>query len=467
MTSFFSFFNKVRAEKFFLFTSLFFGLCFLFITPPFQVPDEPNHFYRTWQIAEGELISVKQDKRVGGNLPTSLEKLVHSYTRMIGVKDFKIKDLEIQKIREIPLEQEQQKFYDFNNTALYSPVCYIPGAIAIFITNLCNANPFYAFYLARLFSLLTWIMLVFCAIKILPFYKWLFSFLALLPMSLFVNMSLSADVITNAVCFLFIATVIGYAYDPFAFNATRRAKLLGVIVLLVSIKLVYAPLLLLLLVIPGDKFTSLKNRVFNLGVLVLAGLVFFVFWNTLLSPLYINYENYNPQFRDGAALVNGADAGKQMHLILHGGWYFYDVVVKSSTFAFDMYFNGYIGTFGWLEFSLPFWLVCCAYCALILLSLADGSSQLHVGLGTKFIFLLSFVIILFLVLLSQHLIWDYVGAEFIVTLQGRYFIPFVPLFFVVFYNRLFSAKKLSMFLSISITLICLIISLQLIWTRYI
>lgn len=467
MTSFLAFLNKIPAEKFFLYTALFFGLGFLFITPPFQVPDEPNHFYRSWQIAEGGFISVKQDKRVGGYLPASLEKFVQCYSPMMGAKDLRWKDLDTEKSRTLVLHQEQKKFYDFNNTALYSPVCYLPGSVAIFLTNLFDANPFYAFYLARLFSLLAWIALVFFAIKILPFYKWLFSFLALLPMSLFVNMSLSADVITNAVCFLFIAATLHYAYDPLIFDIKRRIKLLALIFVLASIKVVYTPLLLLLLIIPKDKFGNMKTKLTQVSLLFLFGLLVFVSWNALLTPLYINYENYNPEFRDGAALVNGANMPQQLHLILHGGWYFFDVIVKSAVVAFDMYFNGFIGTFGWLEFSVPFTLVVTSYFAILLLAFADSDRQLKVGLWARLVFLFSFALILMLVLLSQHLIWDYVGVDVILTLQGRYFIPFVPLIFPVFYMSLFQIKKLSMILSVSVSLLCLVASLQLLMTRYI
>ena len=67
--------NKIAPQRFFLLTALTFGLLVIFITPPFQVPDEINHFYRAWQLSEGQFLPVKNDARVGGFIPKSVDSL--------------------------------------------------------------------------------------------------------------------------------------------------------------------------------------------------------------------------------------------------------------------------------------------------------------------------------------------------------------------------------------------------------
>jgi hypothetical protein len=62
--------------KFFLFTALLLGSLYALIVPPFQVADEFNHFYRSWQITEGGITAVRtSDNRVGAELPLSLKTI--------------------------------------------------------------------------------------------------------------------------------------------------------------------------------------------------------------------------------------------------------------------------------------------------------------------------------------------------------------------------------------------------------
>lgn len=55
--------HPLNAAKSFLFIFLLFGTLMVFLTPPFQVPDEINHFYRAWQVSTGSFSPVKQDQR--------------------------------------------------------------------------------------------------------------------------------------------------------------------------------------------------------------------------------------------------------------------------------------------------------------------------------------------------------------------------------------------------------------------
>jgi len=41
------------AERFFLLTSGTVGLLLAFLTPPFQVADEPTHLFRAYEVSEG------------------------------------------------------------------------------------------------------------------------------------------------------------------------------------------------------------------------------------------------------------------------------------------------------------------------------------------------------------------------------------------------------------------------------
>lgn len=466
MTFFMVYFQKFRPERFFLLVAGIFGILFLFLVPPFQVPDEPNHFYRAWQISEGGYISVKQDKRVGGYLPASLENVVQPFFHLIWAKDMKAKDINISSLFKISLNDKEKKFYDFNNTAMYSPICYLPAAFALSILKIFDTPPLYAFYGARLATLFFWIVMIYYAIKIIPIYKWLFSFLALLPMSLFINMSISADVVTNAVCFLFIAFVLNCAYDDRPFSKKRLLLLLLLVFLLVSVKSIYAPLILLVFIIPKHKFKSKKDHFLKLALLLFSALIFSGTWSVLLNPLYVSYEDYNPDFRNGAALVNGANMPKQVDYVLHHGFYIVDVLTHSFKGSFDMYFTGYIGTFGWLDLQLPWWFINGAYLLILFIALSEKDLLIRITWWQKCMMTSAFLIIWLLVFLSQHLIWDLVGGDLIQNIQGRYLIPFTPLLFFLFYNTRIPAQKITAPLAIVSVILSVCYSLHILYSRY-
>lgn len=56
----------------------FFGVIFLVVTPPFQVSDEPNHFFRAYQASEGEFLLQKMGDVTGGLVPKSLLRTADS-----------------------------------------------------------------------------------------------------------------------------------------------------------------------------------------------------------------------------------------------------------------------------------------------------------------------------------------------------------------------------------------------------
>ena len=99
--------------KFFIFTALIFGSLYALIVPPFQVPDEFNHFYRSWQITEGGITAIRtSDNRVGAELPTSLKIISQPFRNLPFHEQNKTsKDL-IFNLLLIPLEENKRSFFD-------------------------------------------------------------------------------------------------------------------------------------------------------------------------------------------------------------------------------------------------------------------------------------------------------------------------------------------------------------------
>ena len=61
--------KEIAPEKIFLILSLVFGLLFVFITPPFQSPDENSHFLKAYSVSKGKFFPEVQNKKLGNYFP--------------------------------------------------------------------------------------------------------------------------------------------------------------------------------------------------------------------------------------------------------------------------------------------------------------------------------------------------------------------------------------------------------------
>lgn len=442
------------------------GLSNLILTPPFQAPDEEHHFFRAYQIAAGELLGKKANQRVGGTLPTSLVAAAKRFEYLKAQPHLKTSKQEIETAFEVPLQPEQHAFVDFPTNAMYAPISYAPQATALFLATPVRGSPLTLLYITRVVSLLCWLVVLFFAIRLIPFQKDLFLLLGLLPMSTFVNASCSADVVTNALGFLSIAIIFRAIYRT---AKLAWAELLGfavLIALLASAKLLYVPVFLLLLFVPASRFGSAIKKWSTLAVLGLLGLSIVAIWSSLMADLYTPYADYNPAFRDGVALMKCANMAAQKEYMLQNGFYSLQVILRSIDSAFEMYSNGFIGTFGHLDTYLPTWTVQLGWAGIFFISLFGGRSDIRLKLHLRIAMVCVGGFVVLLILLSQQLTWDCVGSGVVSTLQGRYFIPLAPVVFLALYSPKTRFASYGRWISLLLILVLNATALHTIYTRY-
>jgi uncharacterized membrane protein len=429
------FFSGLQPHRFYLVFGVAAGLIFIFLTPPFMVPDEPNHFYRAWQVADGNMISQKHDRRVGGQLPASLALFVNPFLPQIWSKEKRLSAGDYEVISHIEINTEVREFYDFNNSALYSPVCYLPQAAGILLARLFTDRVIIAFYLARILAMLTALLLVYFAIRLVPQGKWLLAALALLPGIVYQNMSLSADLLTNATGFLFIAGVIKYAYP--GTPVTRRAYylLLAICILLGCVKSAYLPMLFLVLVINRSNFNGKKDYCLKISTLLFVGFLSFAFWSSVLSPLYMTYAEYNEKFRGHAALVPGTGMHDQISFLSENKIFFFELMWNSLLSCFPTHFESYVGTFGWLDTPMPAYFVYGAYIILLFIALTDVRPPFSLPVWKRFYSLGVFLCVVLAVILVMYLTWIPTAHHVVQSIQGRYLMPVYPLFFLALQGK--------------------------------
>lgn len=404
-----SFLNQIAPEKVFLVLALIFGLLFVAITPPFQNPDEPNHLYRAYQISDFKILGVRIDNSAGGYIPKQIVEMNNEITSKNITKWLKTKS-----------DLTSPIFVDFRNIVIYPPVAYIPQTTGIIAARILKLSPLWIIYLGRALNLAAFITIVYFAIKIIPIYKWGLILLALMPMTITQASSLSADSMAFALSFFLIAYILNLALTKEEIKTRQILYIAGISFLMGLCKLAYVFIPFLFVLIPADKFSS-KKKYFNSYFFVILSTFIGIFgWSLLIKHLYVPMFDYvNPQL--------------QLQTIFSHPQYFIKGFLNS--FVGFPFLHSFVGNLGWFDNPLPRWFVEIYLAVLLMCAIFENDTKISVDFvqkaTTSAIIFLSFLAIEFII----YLHWNKLGATKIVDLQGRYFIPFAPMFFIPFYNH--------------------------------
>jgi uncharacterized membrane protein len=418
--------GTISALRFFLITAICFGSVIVILIPPFQVPDEADHFERAFHLAEGHFFGSQKDQRLGGDLPESIASLEAIYLPMKFDYDAKQTKLKFSEARSIALNPGIRKFQDFPNTGVYAFSVYLPQILIIRIGILLNIRPLYLLYITRFCTFLFWIVFVSKAIQLMPVRKWLLAFIALLPGSLFINASSSGDVVTNGTAFLILA----FCYRMIILKDVKISCLqmgwlaLGIAVLALN-KFIYATILLLTFLFPKTVFNNPKHRnQFALALLLIA-IVIVLIWNLKTGELYVPKEHYNPLFKEQVTLNDGVNPKEQFLFIINNPVQYMKILSRSYIETSRYTVAHYFGKFGWEQNYLPVWTIAILLLTTIFLSLQKSQSELSHKAEIKFL-AIAFLISIMLAT-ALYMIWSPVGNDHILGLSGRYFIPVLPM----------------------------------------
>lgn len=395
--------KKVPEEKIFLWIGIFLGAMYMVLLPIGRASDEQNHFWRAYEISEGHLLSDKTEDGIGGrNYPISVVKLFFPDDGFIHYAD-EYHSLSFK-------DNGEYNFALFPGSAVYSPITYIPQASGILIGRILSLPTILVAYLGRIFNFITWIIIMYYTIKLLPFKKHTAIALSFLPISMQGAISLSADALINSTAFLLFAFVMHLKYT----QKTQMTKWQYVLMIILSIvismsKIVYLPLCLLLFLIPKERFKDQKKK-----NIVIFSLAFFVIMINL-GWLAIS-SSYLIEIREG---VNGLE---QVKFILTQPFDYIHVMVNSFIQNANAWMYSMLGgILSYVTIHLSYFYIFIYLFILIYLFALDNNHKTdHVD--KKLIALITIATTV-LILTSLYVQWTPVKNTIIEGVQGRYFIP--------------------------------------------
>ncbi len=399
---------RIRKPEFiFIIFAFIFGVVFMFLTPPYKVPDESSHLLRACEVADG---------------------IFYNKTPAQNVECDKYIQKQFSLIR--PAEVYQ--------VTGYPPVLYAFSAFGLNAGKLWGGAVM--FYLGRIFNLLMWIVLIAVAIRITPVFKYQFLFAALLPMSIYVGMSLSADAFNNAFSFLFFAYLFKLIYDKK--DLERQDYILLVLMSLLSAftKGAIYPIFLFF-------FLPIKKHKYLFSILCL-GLAFALmsWWAAINLPFY------NPQ------------ASPELHryLLLHNPFDFVLLYIKALIHNCFYYIRGCIGILGLLDvrFALPVYIITMLVFFSSFFFLPEkkvSNPQRILSLAVLFMFLTMLHCVLYIT-------WTPAGTYKISGFQGRYLISILPFIFLIFaQNKDYVSEKFQKYYKIFLIIFIFLLLLYASW----
>ena len=369
-----------------------------------------------------------------------------------------------------------------------TPVMYLPQAAGMAAVRAAGGSALQLLFAGRFMNLLAFLLLSSAAVRRMPFGKEALAGVGLLPMTLHLAASLSYDAGILGCAFLLTAEMLRLAYGKEnrasgektgkeeksgndAAVTVRPGDMVRLSVLTAALspcKMVYSCLVLLFLLIPAERFGSAgegnrrrrQQAAKLLGFLLLLAV-------SMLSIAFVNasvIRGYAAASRaeesmagtvsetTGQLITEGAVVTSEGEVLRSG--YTVSELIRRPFFIFRMVcgtfssrsgemFGDMLGTrLGNLDplLGIPFFLAQLFFLGLVLLSLKRDGAELeedaaaYPGLRDRLLIAAAAVLVMLLTAGAMLLSWTTRDSAIIEGIQGRYFLPVLPLFLLLLRN---------------------------------
>lgn len=447
-----------KLEQIYPVAGLSMGVLYLLVFPPLSGPDEISHYISAYQLSN-HILGQPSNSRDGHVLVRGQDWFLEDshgeyvygeedgYWTMVGTKD-ESKPAVI--LGQVLTEETYRLIYEsFHNgqkalrdgeaehlavspypPVVTTPAAYIPQALGISLARILNLNSVWLAYLGRIGNLLFFVAMTGLSIQKAPFGKEILAGGGLLPMTLHLSGTFSYDVWILAWMFYFTACCLDLAFAAERVKGRDVAVLAAVMALAGPCKMVYSVFMGLCLLIPAKKFGSWKKWALSAGLVLGAWAVVMVLINRQVVSAYAAPETEN---YIGWAEETGYSLGMLLHQPRRTIQLFYNTLASQSQ-GYLMSMIGYC--LGNLDpvLNVPYLLVLAFIgCLLCLAFRKPGEKLVLIGGGRLWIWFLC-LSCMGALMLSMLIAWTPVSSSVISGVQGRYFLPFLPIFLMSLKN---------------------------------
>lgn len=394
------------------------GMLYLLVMSPLSVPDEQTHYQTAYRLSS--VMMFRQDEMnkgdrayfdyhgLGGhyNLGTGYDRIAEELTQP---------------------KAEKSGTRKLKNRIDYA-LMYVPQAIGLTIGRLLGLNFILLFWTGRICNLLFYALCVYLAVRAATRFRALLALSALTPMAMQQAASFSYDTFINGLSLLLIALLLRAADRKGRMQTGEYLALLAVTLLMAPAKAVYTPLLALLLFIPAERFGGKRQKAVRIGYLWFAALA-------AVALFQIGGIRNVVTSGGGEANWEGSTNYTLSYLLTHpqetADLFLSTLRTNLSEWPYQAVGSRLSG----MTLEVTAWKISAYMGLLILASQCSEGNELTVRGTERAAFLGITVITVLLVMLTMLLNWTSQNETMIQGIQGRYFIPVMPLLWMCLNNR--------------------------------
>lgn len=423
------FVKKTQLYRVFILLGFGFGLLSCLINTPGSVPDEPSHASNIY-LWSNRLLRLPEEKAQTQINPVYF--IIESKERRADAENVGLYlrvDPNLDSYRQIL--QNTNWFYSNRESQLVdvtlrdhsvTPIIYLPAILGFTVARLLSLGYYPMLMLGRLMMLAFYVFGASWSIKKIPVGKMALFVTALLPMGLHVAASLSYDSVILALAMMTFAYIMYLAYgEKERISAKECVTMLILTIMLAPCKVgVYLPIVLLLLMVPRTKLNGKMKFFWFFTAVVTAGIASCIIMN--LQALSLAAGKPPIINSAGKALITSSWA-------LHHPADILIMMLNTVNVRLSGWVQGAIGnSLSFFTIPIQGWVVFGFALCLISATFYEEGAQPFIP--TPFHRLLLFVPVVLCVLMflvGMLVWWTPQGAKLIEGIQGRYFIPMIPL----------------------------------------
>ncbi len=411
----------------FVILSLLFGVGLLVVNPPLRGPDEAAHFVRAYGIAGGELVPDGRDAegRKGTLLPARVHddfEFFESVRYNVGKPGFSYRTV-IDYRRQAEVRGEDGRapvFTLYEGAESYPPFSYLPYVAAGFVARLLGLDFLPTLYLMRLTGLLAMTAAAAYAIALAPRLQWALFAIAMLPAAVYSRAVISADGAALSFTLVVVALGLRTIHAP----AQRLAEQALWMTLATTAKL--ANVAFVVLEAMRGRLAELPRRAGALALVTGPGIALTLWWVVATAG---DVGTWRVIAGTGVP-ADRFDLSAKLAFMLENPLHFFAAMVSTLDNWRELS-RSVIGILGWGDTHLQGWV----YRVVAVLLGASFLTRLELDRATRLraaavagLGALGYFVVVFLIF---YLTWTPIAEPKIWGVQGRYFVPMLPLLAVV------------------------------------
>jgi uncharacterized membrane protein len=406
--------------------SILFGVAISIITPPLRGPDESAHFLRAYGIARGDIVPSIRDPegRKGVFLPADLYDGFAYFDALQSVpraSNFSyrsaIEDYWKSRAGRPSSDDTSSVFVRYAGSEGYSPAPYLPHIAAAGAARLLGLEFLATLYLMRLMGLLVMTIIIAYALAILPRLVWGFALIAMIPAALYGRAVINADGGVLAYSMVVISLWVRATVVPESQKALPRMLWLCLCVLSKPPQVVF-----MLLQPVAKRLREVVRSWRRMAAVVLPALILSVAWLLASAGDLGAWRLVELTGIPGEQF----SVGWKLRFMLHNPLDFPKALVGTLQQTGELW-RQLIGVLGLFDTVLRTW----TYPLLTILLLGSWIAALELPAPLRRRLALvagitaaAYSLAIFLIF---YLVWTPVRSDEVWGIQGRYFIPALPL----------------------------------------